>query len=418
MSCKLIEEFVQDDDTVVYLKLFALLYADDTIILAESAYELQAALHGMFHYCSLWKLQVNSQKTKIVVFGNKKTITNKDYTFGLEKIESVSEYTYLGLLFKANGNLQTNIPILRNVASKAMYSLLKKSRRLGLDIDVQLQLFDSVVAPVALYGCEIWGFMNTDLLEKLHLRYCKMVLKVKKSTNTCMVYGELGRLPLQFNIDSRMLCFWYRIFTGKNNKFSITFYKLMYKLHSLGIYSCKWITKIENTLSMYDMANVWVNQTSLNLSYGAFKHMCKNKMKDYYNKQWLESIQKSSKCIFYKEFKKELKFEKYLNELDVSLRFFMVRYRTCNHRLPIEEGRFNNVLHVDRKCTLCDLNDIGDEYHYFCKCPKFKDIRCKFLKKCMIKRPSVQQYCDLMGTQQKSRLIKIAKFAKVVMSKI
>ena len=53
MSCKLIEEFVQDDDTVVYLKLFALLYADDTIILAESAYELQAALHGMFHYCNL-----------------------------------------------------------------------------------------------------------------------------------------------------------------------------------------------------------------------------------------------------------------------------------------------------------------------------------------------------------------------------
>ena len=157
------------------------------------------------------------------MFGNKKNITNKDYTFGLEKIESVSEYTYLGLLFKANGNLQTNIPILRNVASKAMYSLLKKSRRLGLDIDVQLQLFDSVVAPAALYGCEIWGFMNTDLLEKLHLRYCKMVLKVKKSINTCMVYGELGRLPLQFNIDSRMLCFWYRIVTSKNKKFLLLF---------------------------------------------------------------------------------------------------------------------------------------------------------------------------------------------------
>ena len=69
----------------------------------------------------------------------------------------------------------------------------------------------------------------------------------------------------------------------------------MYKLHSLGMYACKWITKIENIVSMYEMANVWVNQTSLNVSDGAFKHMCKNKMKAYYNKQWLESIQKSSK---------------------------------------------------------------------------------------------------------------------------
>ena len=92
---------------------------------------------------------------------------------------------------------------------------------MGLDIDMQLQLFDSV-APVALNGCAMWGFMNTDLLEKLHLGYCKMVLNVKKSTNTYMVYGELGRLPLQFNIDAMMLCFWYRIVTSKNNKCSIT----------------------------------------------------------------------------------------------------------------------------------------------------------------------------------------------------
>ena len=56
MSCKLTEEFVQDDDTVVYLKLFALLYADDTIILAESAYELQAALNDKFHYYNLWEI--------------------------------------------------------------------------------------------------------------------------------------------------------------------------------------------------------------------------------------------------------------------------------------------------------------------------------------------------------------------------
>ena len=48
------------------------------------------------------------------------------------------------------------------------------------------------------------------------------------------------------------------------------------------------------------MANVGVNQTSLNLSYGVDKHMCKNKLKAYYNKQWLESVQKSSKGIFYK----------------------------------------------------------------------------------------------------------------------
>ena len=47
-------------------------------------------------------------------------------------------------------------------------------------------LFDSVVMPIALYGCEVF-FLSIDLLEKLHLLFCKMILKVNKSTTTCMV---------------------------------------------------------------------------------------------------------------------------------------------------------------------------------------------------------------------------------------
>jgi len=38
------------DDTEVYLRLFMLLYADDTVILAEKASELQNALDAMSEY--------------------------------------------------------------------------------------------------------------------------------------------------------------------------------------------------------------------------------------------------------------------------------------------------------------------------------------------------------------------------------
>ena len=67
----MIEEVNQTDDTVVYLKLLVLLYADDTIIMAESSQELQAALNGLNHYCQLWKLKVNVSKTKVVIFANR-----------------------------------------------------------------------------------------------------------------------------------------------------------------------------------------------------------------------------------------------------------------------------------------------------------------------------------------------------------
>jgi hypothetical protein len=43
----------------VYMKLFLLLYADDTVIFAESQQELQQILKLSEHYCSIWKLKVN-----------------------------------------------------------------------------------------------------------------------------------------------------------------------------------------------------------------------------------------------------------------------------------------------------------------------------------------------------------------------
>ena len=87
-----------------------------------------------------------------------------------------------------------NIARLKNLASRAMFAIIKKARRLNLDVDVKLHLFDTMVLPIALYGSEIWGHVNFEIIERLHLQFCKMLLKVKKCTPTCMVLGELGRL--------------------------------------------------------------------------------------------------------------------------------------------------------------------------------------------------------------------------------
>ena len=45
------------DDFETFLKLYVLLYADDTIVLAESPDELQIALNALSDYCNKWKLK-------------------------------------------------------------------------------------------------------------------------------------------------------------------------------------------------------------------------------------------------------------------------------------------------------------------------------------------------------------------------
>ena len=46
-----------------------------------------------------------------------------------------------------------------------MHVLFKRIRNIDIPIDLQLYLFDHVSLPIALYGCEIWGFENSQLLK-------------------------------------------------------------------------------------------------------------------------------------------------------------------------------------------------------------------------------------------------------------
>ena len=57
-----------DENLFLYLKIFLLLYADDTIIIADSAANLQFALNIYCSYCETWKLHINYTKTKIIIF--------------------------------------------------------------------------------------------------------------------------------------------------------------------------------------------------------------------------------------------------------------------------------------------------------------------------------------------------------------
>ena len=52
----------------IYLKRFVILYADDTVLMAESSADLQNQLNLFQDYCSICKLKVNIDKSKVMFF--------------------------------------------------------------------------------------------------------------------------------------------------------------------------------------------------------------------------------------------------------------------------------------------------------------------------------------------------------------
>ena len=101
----------------------------------------------------------------------------------------VDDFAYLGIIVISNGSFSKNRVRLLEQSRKAMFSMLRKCRGLGLPIDIQLQMFNTMISPILLYyGCEVWGFENNDAIESLFLQFYKIILGVKKSTSNCILY--------------------------------------------------------------------------------------------------------------------------------------------------------------------------------------------------------------------------------------
>ena len=139
------------------LKLLILMYADDTVILADSPDKLQTAINminGMEKYCEKWKLIVNVSKTKIIIFGSRKHL-DRVYLYNKKQIEIVEYFKYLGVPFTPSGKFTECRKYVVNQARKAMYLIINKACIQKLPADVQLDLFHNMVLPILLYSSEV-----------------------------------------------------------------------------------------------------------------------------------------------------------------------------------------------------------------------------------------------------------------------
>ena len=164
------------------------------------------------------------------------------------------------ILFTYNGRFLKNSKRLLDQARKAMLSVLRKSKKLFLPVDIQLQLFDSMVAPILLYGSEVSGFETSNVLESLCLQFYKYILEAKKTTSNIILYGELGRYTVEILIKSRMIGFWQRIINGKVDKIS---YKLYNIILNMKLFYSKWLAAVKSILTDSGFEQLCINQDNI-----------------------------------------------------------------------------------------------------------------------------------------------------------
>ena len=95
-NCSGINLNVPGNDLDAYLKIITRLYTDDTLIFATDPATFQENINAFFEYSKRWKLNVNLNKTKILVFCVRNTM---NFELGDNKTGIYDDFKYLGTVF-------------------------------------------------------------------------------------------------------------------------------------------------------------------------------------------------------------------------------------------------------------------------------------------------------------------------------
>ena len=395
-----------------------LLFADDTVLFAESSDDMQILLDGLKAYCDKWNISVNTEKTKVVVFKSGNRRSNVELYFDNILLEQVTSFTYLGVTLSSNGNFFQTQKSLAEQANKALYSLNKLFDKVHLNITEKNKLFDSMILPILNYGCEVWGFHPAPNVEALHLIFLKQILMVKPQTSSAAIYGELGRVPLIVKRKERILKYWFKIKNSSDivlNNAHLNEFLIVDQ--DSGSFRIKyWASELKSMLNDLGFSYLWNADTITSIQL----QKVFERLYDQYLQKWFSELRTMSKLSTYNSFKSGFAIEKYLScNTNEKYRIALTRLRCSSHSLEIEVGRYhyNRTDRQKRLCKLCNMNMVENEYHFVLVCPAYNDLRRQYLPPHYCRWPSNNKFINLLKDCQTSIIKRISKFVYFAMEK-
>ena len=347
-------------------KVSCLLYADDLVILSSSPDGLQCSLNELHDFCSSWRLEVNITKSKVLIFNsNGKAFVNY-FRYNDQIIETVSQYNYLGVVLKNNGKFNSGIASLMDKARKA-YFKIKKLVGLNVSSNLLEKLYDSLVVPISLYCCEVWGndLMSRDNdsnpFELLHSKFIKEILGVHCKTSNVACRAELNRLPLSRNIMTQSIKFLNHLIELNDS----LAHKILVDTWDYN----PWCMNVKCCLENLGFSAL--TELLPHNSLKPFNTMISQRINDQVLQHQNSKILMSNKLAFFRSVYKMNSRPHYVDILTYRQdRAALAKLRLSSHNLEIERGRHFGVEHNNRIYKYCDSNNVENETHFLwnCKC--------------------------------------------------
>jgi exonuclease III len=385
-----------------------LLWADDLVLMALDKDTLQRLLDILNRYVERWELEVNISKTNIMVFNTASKVLKESHDFylGNKKLDPTRNYTYLGITFSLNGSFKVAVSQLTSKAARAYFQIKRTLDTRALSIKSLMILFDALIKPIIMYGCQVWLpytnigkswrnlqspmldetnlilMSSKDCFERLHLKFLKWCLGVHAKASNLGCYGDTGRTPLGISV----------------MRSSLKYFQRLAKMSATNKNSLVGKAYLEQQLLNLDWFTTWNSAGELLDDQTELKGQ--SLFEDLFVKEWNVNRHSQSKLSFYNQIKVDFGYEPYLDSKNTLNRKNLTRLRISAHDLKIEQGRYVNRCKgtvpsiADRICRYCYLHKdtrshldllevlhpnfnpiLETEQHVLTECPGYHHLR-------------------------------------------
>ena len=147
-----------------------------------------------------------------------------------------------------------------------------------------------------------------------------------------------------------------------------------------------------------------------------FGNSVKVKLEESYAKKWSDTVHNNSSCINYRAMTLVKRMQNYVLKLPKCYIYSMCKLKCVNHYMPIVAGRYSNIPIDERICKICQINEIGDEFHYLFNCTFFSPQRARHLKRYYYTQPNMYKMTQLFESPDFNEMLNLAKFAHIIVS--
>ena len=162
-----------------------------------------------------------------------------------------------------------------------------------------------------MYCAEVWGFHEGPDIERVHIKFCKMILRVNQSTPSDIVLGETRRVDIKTWRQMAIIKYWIKIINMSSNRHVYNIYCVLKDDAEIG--KTNWASMVNNLVYTCGLGEAWLSQSVGNTR--VFMSLFRQRLIDIYRHNWCSRLTSNMYCL--------------------------IKLRTFSHKLAIETGRWH-----------------------------------------------------------------------------